>query len=210
MSTVTSLWAMLLVASRAVVTQDTDCQVKNCLICRDGICTVCDPGLYGRDCSLQCPANCAKRLVCPHGYCNGGCRHGWYGSRCNTRCPDSCPVCNEHTGLCTRTDAPPTQKVCPANCYCVQGSCIQCRTGFTGDNCQLQEPPKDNKPTTGYDVLTAVLTGVGLLLGVTLLTLCVACYICQAQKRSRRASVGVGDGGRCCPSMRAIHPKRVS
>ncbi|XP_067667012.1 scavenger receptor class F member 2-like [Haliotis asinina] len=200
MSTITSLGLVLLVASQAVVSQYTDCQIKNCLICRERICTVCDSGLYGRDCSLPCPANCEKRLVCPHGFCNGGCRDGWYGSRCNTRCPDGCLVCDKHTGRCTKPDAPPTQEVCPANCYCVGATCIQCRTGFTGHNCQHQESPKENKPSSGYDVLTAVLTGVGLLLGVTMLTLCVACYICQSQKRSRRASVGVGDGGDVVPA----------
>ncbi|XP_071099505.1 notch homolog 2 N-terminal-like protein C [Haliotis cracherodii] len=193
MSAITLLGILLLGASRTAITLDTDCPVRNCLRCREGTCTVCKPG------SQSCPTNCEERLVCAHGYCNGGCRDGWHGSRCNTRCPDGCPVCDKNTARCTRTDTPPLQNECPANCYCVQASCIRCRTGFTGYNCKLQDSHKADKPTSSYGVLTAVFTGVGLLLGVTLLTLCVTCYICRAQKRWRQPTVGVTHEERDAP-----------
>ncbi|BFZ21379.1 hypothetical protein BsWGS_24417 [Bradybaena similaris] len=95
--------------------------------------SVCEPGLYGRDCEHKC--NCADRNEtcfvstggcpsgCPPGYqgenCSQVCQKGWYGPSCQYKC-------HCHLELCA-----------PADGSCTQGS--SCASGWFGPGCQYED-----------------------------------------------------------------------
>lgn len=88
-----------------------ECVANNTCLCESGFtvangtCSVCIDGLFGHDCSMQCPA-------CVHGVCNSdglcNCDSGYWGLLCDALCPrgGADNVCSGHgncdplTGQC--------------------------------------------------------------------------------------------------------------
>ncbi|KAK7502628.1 hypothetical protein BaRGS_00006203 [Batillaria attramentaria] len=91
----------------------------------------CPKGLYGSDCSQECPLTC-KNSVCERdtGDCTQGCVAGYNGTNCSTECPDG-------------FHGPNCQVSCSSNCKngtCnpKSGICLHgCEDGFWGSDCSL-------------------------------------------------------------------------
>lgn len=93
----------------------------------------CKSGVYGRNCDMPCPFNCAYNTchihlgtcyICKPGWtgtiCNAKCREGWYGNNCSHQCVGHCrdgTFCNHVTGHCERgCDAGWTGFICEKQC----------------------------------------------------------------------------------------------
>uniref|UniRef100_A0A8W8NYI5 EGF-like domain-containing protein n=1 Tax=Magallana gigas TaxID=29159 RepID=A0A8W8NYI5_MAGGI len=101
----------------------------------------CKSGVYGSNCDMSCPVNCAYSTChsdlgtcydCKPGWtgtlCKKECREGWYGINCSQQCVGHCrdgTFCNHVTGHCDRG----------------------CNTGWMGFICEKQ----CDDGTYGYD-----------------------------------------------------------
>ena len=93
---------------------------NHCTACSSSdLCTSCSAGYYGRSCQLSCPSSCLDHKCDKRfGNCTEGCRDGYYYNDNNCiECPERCDSCID------------------------ESTCIACKEGFWGNQCQ------DNCPT---------------------------------------------------------------
>ena len=113
-------------------------------VCGAAAMCTCDPGYFGPDCGLECPADAALRPCSGHGACDaarGGCAcardavRGYWAGR-------TCSVCtNGHAG-------PDCTGACVAG-VTVQRACV-CDAGYFGANCSHACPGPPGDPCGGH------------------------------------------------------------